>query len=54
MSDSVNTIDKEVYFDEWCPKCKYHDTDESEDPCDTCLEYPSNVNSHKPIEFKEK
>ena len=53
MADSVNTIDKEVYFDQWCPKCKYKDTDEGEDPCDICLGYSSNANSHKPIEFKE-
>ena len=53
MADSVNTIDKEVYFDQWCPKCKYKDTDEGEDPCNICLGYPSNANSHKPIEFKE-
>ena len=44
---------KEVYFDEWCPQCKYHDTPEVEDPCNQCLAEGSNNNSHKPLYFKE-
>lgn len=53
MGESAETIEKEVYFDQYCPKCKYYDTDEGENPCDICLGYPSNQNSHKPLEFKE-
>ena len=44
---------KEVYFNEYCSKCKYKDTLESDDPCDECLTNPSNIDSHKPINFKE-
>ena len=51
MSD---LIDKEVYFGLYCNQCQYYDTPESEDPCDECLTSPSNVYSHKPINFKEK
>lgn len=54
MSETVNTIAKEVYFDQYCSKCKYKDTPEGEDPCDDCLAYPWMPNSHKPINFKEE
>lgn len=46
--------DKEVYFHEYCPKCKWYKLDDSEDPCDICLENPSNEWSHKPVYFEEK
>lgn len=45
---------KEVYFDEWCDKCKYSNTEETEDPCNECLGQPWNEDSHKPIKWKEK
>lgn len=45
---------KPVDFDIYCPKCAYYDKTESEDPCWYCLADPVNLNSHKPIEFKEK
>ena len=46
--------DKEVYFHEYCPKCKHEKCPEWEDPCDICLENPSNEWSHKPVYFEEK
>lgn len=45
---------KEVYFDQYCPKCKHWDKTESEDPCYDCLEDGWNVDSHKPVKFEEK
>ena len=45
---------KEVYFGEYCNKCKYNDRSEGEDPCYECLENPVNLYSHKPVKFKEK
>lgn len=45
---------KEVYFDKYCSKCKYEKTDSGEEPCNECLAYFVNVNSHKPVNFKEK
>ena len=45
---------KEVYFDQYCKKCLYKDEDETNDACDECLANPSNINSHKPVNFKEK
>lgn len=41
-------IDHEAFFDVYCPLCKYKDLPDSEDPCDICLEYPSNEYSHRP------
>ena len=47
--------EKEVYFNQYCPKCKFKDVDEHdpEGECWDCLESPTNVDSHKPINFKE-
>lgn len=45
---------KEVYFGNYCESCKYEQTDETDDPCNECLSYPENVDSHKPIHYKEK
>lgn len=45
---------KEVYFGEYCKKCKYSNLKEYDSPCDECLDYPTNLFSHKPVEFKEK
>ena len=50
----METFYKEVYFSEWCPKCKYYENSESEDPCWDCLDKSCNINSHKPTQFKEK
>lgn len=48
------STEKEVYFNEYCDKCKYLETDDGEDPCNECLTNTVNTNSHKPINFKEK
>lgn len=50
MDDSY----KEVYFDKFCPKCEHRDLRESDDPCFDCLDEPTNLNSHKPVNYKEK
>lgn len=50
----METLDKEVYFYEYCEKCKFKNTKETELPCDECLTHPVNQNSHKPINFKEE
>ena len=46
---------KEVFFEVYCPRCQYKGVSES-DPngkCRDCLESPVNVDSHKPVNFKE-
>lgn len=45
-------LTKEVYFDQYCPTCKARDTPEEEDPCRECLTYPSNAESHKPVNWR--
>lgn len=45
---------KEVYFNEYCPKCIYSSETESYDPCDECLSCPARQYSHKPINYKER
>lgn len=49
MSEQLKFIE----FDQYCPKCKYKDTSDAEDPCDECLTNPVAYNSKKPINFKE-
>lgn len=45
---------KEVYFGEYCQKCKYSKTAEADEPCADCLEAPVNEFSHKPVKYEEK
>lgn len=46
-----NDTEMEVYFDTYCRQCKYKDRNENQDPCDECLAYSFNINTHKPINF---
>jgi hypothetical protein len=50
----MQTETKIVYFDKYCPVCKYQTLNKTEDPCNECLTNPSNINSHKPVNFEEK
>lgn len=45
---------KEVYFWEYCPTCKYKKKSGTEEPCNDCLSNPSNVHSHKPVDWEGK
>ena len=45
--------EKEVYFDQYCDKCKHKDKRDVEDPCDECLGNTTNLYSHKPTNFEE-
>lgn len=56
MGDVTNTdgCTKEVYFDVYCPICKYEKESETEMPCRECLENGWNWYSHKPIMWEEK
>ena len=55
----MTTVDEEyeeVYFHDYCPKCKHLKVDDtkSEEPCNECLDNPVNLYSHKPINFESK
>ena len=45
---------KEVRFDLWCSTCEHHDKNETDDPCNACLAQGFNVDSTKPVMYKEK
>lgn len=45
---------KEVRFDEYCKTCKHWPKKDNEEPCDECLDNPTNLYSHKPIKWEEK
>ncbi len=44
---------KEVWFDQYCKTCKYSSNKDYEDPCNDCLDYPGNVDSHKPVNWRK-
>lgn len=52
----MEIIDKFVKFEDWCPKCKFKNVEDTkgEDPCNECLAYGTNVNSTKPVKFQPK
>lgn len=45
---------REVYFDIYCKTCKNLDSKESEEPCATCLNNPTNAYSHKPVRWESR
>ncbi len=45
---------KEVYFHEYCEKCKHVNVFEKDEPCAECLNHGWNEDSHKPIKFEDQ
>ena len=45
---------KEVYFHEYCKTCKHRSVKNNEEPCDECLSEPTNLNTHKPVNYEKK
>lgn len=50
----MEIIYKIVAFEKYCKQCKYEFTKEEDEPCFNCLINSVNVNSRKPVNFKEK
>lgn len=44
---------KEVYFHEFCKTCKHKEVKNTEEPCNECLDNPTNLYSHKPVKWEE-
>lgn len=44
---------KEVDFYKYCKTCKHWNKLDYEYPCDECLDNPTNMNSHKPVNYQE-
>lgn len=45
---------KEVYFSKYCKTCKHKELKNNEEPCNSCLDEPINLFSHKPVKWEEK
>ena len=45
--------EKEARFDIYCKYCKHFEKEETESPCNECLESPANDNSHNPVKYEE-
>lgn len=50
MYDDYKIVD----FEKYCKTCEHRDLKESDDPCFDCLDEPTNLNSNKPVYYKEK
>ena len=49
----MDELYKEVYFDQYCKTCVHKDLKNVEEPCNTCLDNPLNLYSHKPVKWVE-
>ena len=45
---------REVDFNTYCPKCEHIKKKDIEEPCNDCLEHPTNLYTDKPTRFEEK
>ena len=43
-----------VRYDVWCSKCKHEKVNDINEPCNECLDYPTNTNSKQPMRFEQK
>ena len=50
----INEGYKEVYFNQYCKTCENEKLKDHEEPCNSCLDEPANLHSHKPVKWKEK
>lgn len=46
--------EKIVRYDRYCKTCKHWELDQSEEPCNECLENPTNTHSRKPVKYEKK
>lgn len=51
MEDGYN--EKEVYFGQYCGRCKFRNLPENDEPCETCLTNSMRYGSHKPLKFEK-
>lgn len=43
-----------VEFDKYCKTCQHKKLEETDSPCDECLEHPVNQESHKPYCYEQR
>lgn len=44
--------DKIVRYDRYCKTCKHWKLDQAEEPCNECLDTPTNYHSRKPVKYE--
>ena len=49
----VSEHKKETDFYQYCTQCKWRSNSEDEDPCCLCMDFPYNIDSHKPVMFEQ-
>ena len=49
----MNENYKEVYYNEYCPRCKHFKNSMTDDPCNDCLTESVNLYTHRPVKFEE-
>lgn len=45
---------KEVKFHEYCKTCKHRKKKNNEEPCEECLSEPTNLNTHKSVNYEKE
>lgn len=50
---SLSSHEKIVDFKFFCKLCAYRKKSEWDEPCDECLEHPTNTDTHRPWCFKD-
>lgn len=48
----MENIDIIVEFESHCKTCKHRDLEEKYDPCNECLDNPTNVNTNEPVYYE--
>ena len=51
---SFTNEDKIVRYDRYCKTCKHYPLNQAEEPCNTCLDNPTNGYSRKPVKYEKK
>ena len=50
----MRETNKVVFYEKYCPLCKYEDKTEKEEPCCDCLDCPVREDTHKPVKWEER
>ena len=49
----MEIIEKIVDFKKYCDTCKYKELNSACDPCNECLDNPTNLHTTRPLRYKE-
>lgn len=44
---------QDVYYHQYCAKCKHYEKELLKEQCEHCMDNPLNLYSHKPVNFEE-